>query len=107
MQHGTAILKYLVVPWDNSERDVCADSYFSSVSIAEEMMRIGIRFIGVVKNATKNFPMAYLSSIEINEGRGQQVGVVLKSNGAAAKMACVCMDSDSRYFISTASLLQA
>ena len=54
LQHGTAILKYLVVPWANSERDVCADSYFASVFSAEEIMRIGIRFIGVVKTATKN-----------------------------------------------------
>ena len=63
LQHGTAILKYLVVPWANSERGVCADSYFASVSSAEEMMWIGIRSIGVVKTATKTFPMAYLSSI--------------------------------------------
>ena len=54
LQHGNDILKYLVLPWANSERGVCADSYFASVSSAEEMMRIGIRFIGVVKTATKN-----------------------------------------------------
>ena len=53
LQHGTAILKYFVVPWANSERGVCADSYFASVSSAEEMMRIGIHFIGVVKTTTK------------------------------------------------------
>ena len=52
LQHGTDILKYRVVPWANSERGVCADSYFASVSSAEEMMQIGIRFIGVVKTAT-------------------------------------------------------
>ena len=63
LRHGTAILKYLVLPWANSERGVCADSYFASVYSAEEMMRIGIRFIVVVKTATKTFPMAYLSSI--------------------------------------------
>ena len=70
------------------------------------MTRIGIRFIGVVKTATKTFPMAYLSSIELDEGRGQRVGVVLKSNGTPTMMACVWMDRDRRYFISTASLLQ-
>ena len=53
LQHGTAILKYIVVPWANSERGVCADSYFASFSSAEEMMRIGIRFVGVVKTAIK------------------------------------------------------
>ena len=72
----------LVVPWANSEQGVFAYSYFASVSSAEEMMRIGIRFIGVVKTATKQIPMEYLSSIELNEVRCQRVWVVLKSNGA-------------------------
>ena len=54
-QHGTAILKYLVLPWTNYDRDVCADSYFDSVSSAEETIQIGIRFIRVMKTATKNF----------------------------------------------------
>ena len=69
-------------------------------------MRIGIFFIGVVKTATKTIPMAYLSSIELDEGRGQRVGVVLKTNGVPTMMAYVWMDRDRRYFISTASLLQ-
>ena len=50
--------------------------------------------------------MAYLSSIELDEGRGQRVVVVLKSNGAPTMMAYVWMDCDRRYFISTASSLQ-
>ena len=50
--------------------------------------------------------MAYLSIIELDEGRCQRVGVVIKSNGAHTMMAYVWMDSDSRYFISTASSLQ-
>ena len=50
--------------------------------------------------------MKYLSSIELDEGRGQQVGVVLKSNGVPTMMAYVWMDHDRRYFISTASSLQ-
>ena len=50
--------------------------------------------------------MAYLSSIELAEGRGQQVGVVLKINGAPTMMAYVCMDRERRNFISTASSLQ-
>ena len=106
LQHGTPILKYLVVSWANSERGVCAHSYFALVSSAEDMMRIGIHFIGVVKTATKKFPVAYLSSIEPDEGRGQQVGVVLKSNGARTMMAYVWMDHDRIYFILTASSLQ-
>ena len=60
----------------------------------------------MVKTATKKFPMAYLLSIELDEDRGQRVGVVLKSNGAPTMMAYVWMDLDRRYFISTASSLQ-
>ena len=48
-------------------------------------MRIGIRFIGVVKTETKRFPMAYLSSIELDEGRVQRVGVFINYDG-------VCLD---------------
>ena len=66
LQHGTAILNYRVVTRANSERGVCADSCFASVSSAEEMMRIGICFVRVVKTATKIFPMTYLSSIELD-----------------------------------------
>ena len=48
-------------------------------------MRIGVRFIRVVKTATKTFPMAYLSSIELDEGRGQRVGLFINYIG-------VCLD---------------
>ena len=61
------------------------------------MIRIGIRFIRVVKTATKKIPMAYLSSIELDKGRGQRVGVVLKSNRAPTIMSYVWMDRDRRY----------
>ena len=60
-------------------------------------MWIGISFIGVVKTATKTFPMAYLLSIELNEGRGQRVGVVLKTNGVPTMMAYIWMDRERRY----------
>ena len=50
--------------------------------------------------------MAYLLSIELDEVRGQQVGVVLKNNVAPTMMAYVWMDRDRGYFISTALSLQ-
>ena len=56
--HGTSILKYPCLPWANTRRGFCADSYFTSVSGAEELMKIGFRFIGVVKTATIKFLMA-------------------------------------------------
>ena len=98
-------LQYLNIflPWTNSQRGVCDYSYFTLVTSVEEMMRIGIRFIRVVKTETTEHLMEYLSSIELNEGRGQQVVVVLKSNGLPTMMAYVWMDRNRRCFISTAS----
>ena len=46
-------------------------------------MKIGLVFIGVVKTSTKIFPMAYLSSVEYDQFRGQREGVVLKKYGIA------------------------
>ena len=60
-------------------------------------MQIGIHFIRVVKTTTKTFPMAYILSIELDEGRGQRVGVVLKRNGVPTMMAYVWMDRGKRY----------
>ena len=62
--HGCLVLKELVKPWYNSQHIVCADSYFASVSTAEEMGRLGLQFIGVVKTASKRFPVTYLSQLE-------------------------------------------
>ena len=64
--HGTSILKYLCLPWDNTRHGVCAYSYFASVSSAEKLMKIGIRFILVVKTDTENITMSYLSSVEFD-----------------------------------------
>jgi Transposase IS4 len=37
--HGTKILKYLIQPWQFSDRMIYADSYFASVGAAEELCR--------------------------------------------------------------------
>ena len=72
---GTAVMKELIFPWKGSKCVVCGDSYFASVAAAEELLNIGLRFIGVVKTATKTFPMSYLSNEELTD-RGQYKGVV-------------------------------
>ena len=38
MNHGTRILLDLLQPWFNSNRIVCADSYFASVNAANELL---------------------------------------------------------------------
>ena len=103
--HGTKVLIDLISPWANTDRVVCADSYFASKMAADKLKEIGLRFIGVVKTATRGFPMAYLSKIELCE-RGEKEGVITyDENGIANSMAFVWMDRDRRYFISTCSSL--
>jgi hypothetical protein len=106
LPHGAKIIKELVRPWWGSDRIVCADSYFASVVTAVELKRIGLRFIGVVKSATRRYPMAYLSQLEMTS-RGEWKGLVTDgiSDGSCDLMAFVWVDRDRRYFISTASNL--
>ena len=63
--HGTAVLKYFVMPWARTDMIVCSDSYFASIGTLKELKRICLRFIGVVKTATKQFPQAYLANLEM------------------------------------------
>ena len=63
LNNGTKVLKELVMPWANTHRIVCAYLYFASVTAVEELWKHGICFIGVIKTATRQFPMAYLSNI--------------------------------------------
>ena len=60
--HGSAVLMELLVPWVNTHRVVCADSYFALVASAELLYLNGLKFIGVVKIATRKYPMAHLTS---------------------------------------------
>ena len=61
--HGCKVLKELIEPWYHTHRVVCADSYFACVSTAKELMRLSMRFIGVVKTASKQLLMAYLQAL--------------------------------------------
>ena len=54
---------------------MCSDSYFSSVPCAIAMRDMGLRFIDVVKNATKQYPQHYLSTFELPE-KGDYKGVI-------------------------------
>jgi hypothetical protein len=106
MLHGTAIIKFLVFPWRGSNRIVCADSYFASVATLKELKRINLRFIGVVKTATKHFPQAYLSNLEMAE-QGERSGLIAKdADGIPIMLAYVWMDRNRRYFICNVSSLE-
>ena len=63
--HGTLVLRQLVEPWKRSQRVFCADSYFASVLATDYLRSIGLRFIGVVKTATRRYPMKALAAVEL------------------------------------------
>ena len=68
--NGCKVLKELIEPWYHTHRVNCAYSYFASISTSKELMRLGMRFIGVVKTASNQFPMAYLQALEFDQ-RGE------------------------------------
>ena len=58
------LLEDLVIQWDNTDRIICTDSYFTSVPAAEKLWKHRLRFIGVIKTEMRKFLMAYPSNIE-------------------------------------------
>ena len=102
--HGIQLLKYLMMPWANIDRIVCADSYFSSVGAALKLKRIGLRFIIFVKTETRRYPMKALSEIELDD-RGGFRGLVSVGDGSNLLLAFFWMDRDRRYLILTTTYL--
>ena len=104
LNEGTQVMKELVLPWAKTDRVVVGDSYFASVQAARELYKIGLRFIGVVKTATRDFPYKHLSEHEFS-GRGQFTCLV--HNGVGVNdpdlLAFAWVDRDRRYFVSTCS----
>jgi hypothetical protein len=105
LQHGTQVCVDLVKAWSHTHRLVCGYSYFASVHTAKTLLQMGIRFIGVVKNSSRRFPMKFLSEIELRE-RGNRCGLAAKdADGVPRYLAYVFVYRDFRYFIATAMSL--
>ena len=74
--HGTKVMLSLLKGWRSAKpRIVCADSYFASVGAARRLFEYGFRFIGVIKTATKGFPIKFLGLVMMLE-RGTVVGLM-------------------------------
>ena len=86
---------------------MCADSFFASVEAATVLFNSHTRFIGVVKNATKTFPMRALAENEM-AGRGDHRTMTADMDTASGDpfqiMAVSWIDRTRRYFISTAGV---
>ena len=105
--HGTNVLKFLVEPWVRMDHCVCANSYFASINAVTVMRMMGLHFIGVVKTATKKFPMSYLSNLELLQC-GDYKGLVARgTDGQPTMLPFIWMDWDRRYFIASASSLDS
>ena len=102
--HGCNVLAELVRPWANTDRVVCADSYFASVQAALRLKTMGLRFIGTVKTATRGFPMYYFQRVLLPGGKGDCKALMsTDEDTGTALLAYVWADRDRRYFISTCS----
>ena len=67
--HGTAVMLKLLKPWLNDQgtpRLVCGDSYFARVPAVVELRKHGFFFIGVIKTATKQYPLAWFDAQELS-----------------------------------------
>ena len=103
LNHGTLVMLKLLKLWTGNTRTtrvVCADSYFASVQSLRELRRNGFLFIGVVKTATREFPMAHLQQ-QVLPSRGDQYSLVHNDEeGRPEMLAYTWVDRERRYFIS-------
>jgi len=100
------VLADLIEPWLNTGRTAVADSHFASTQSAVHLCQLGFRFIGIVKTATKGYPMQHLGRVVLPGNRGDRRGLVSVDRQTGCQLlAFVWCDRDRRYFISTCSSL--
>ena len=105
LNHGTKIYLELIEPWKNAKgtmRVVCANSYFSSIKTCIKLHRHGFNFIGVVKTATRQYPMDHLKGLEVQR-RGEHNSVFsFDKDKQTMLLAVLWVDRERRYFIGNA-----
>ena len=105
LNHGTKICLELIEPWKNAKgtkRVVWADSYFASVTTCIELHRHGFNFIGVVKTATRQYPMDHLKGLEV-QWRGEHKSVFsFDKDKQTMLLAVLWVDRKRIYFIGNA-----
>ena len=107
LNEGAKVLKELAMPWAKTDCLAVADSCFASVVTAEACCKIGLRFIGVVKTATRKFPYQCLQACELEERGSFKALFHHKIHESDPDiMAFIWMDRDRRCFVSTCSNLR-
>ncbi|KAL7462969.1 hypothetical protein ACHAXS_003342 [Conticribra weissflogii] len=100
--HGTKVALDVVKPWldwQGPPRIVCGDSYFASVATCKEFATCNIGFIGIVKTATKEYPMDYLKQAEVERRGGMHALVSKDGDGVAELVSLMWVDRERRFFI--------
>ena len=105
--HGTKVMLNIFQPWVNKKSCVVSsDSYFDSVQACDELKKRVLRFIGVMKTATRGLCRAKISEIELAR-RGVWKGYFpIDNNNKLDKFALVCVDRDWSYLVSNTSSLK-
>ena len=89
------------MPWANTDRVFCADSYLALVPAAEEFWKHGIQFMGIIKTEMRKFPMAYLSNIWFHN-RGDMSGLLTRPvDSKNPVLSIFIMDWNRQYFVFT------
>ncbi|XP_025192177.1 piggyBac transposable element-derived protein 4-like [Melanaphis sacchari] len=64
----TDIVKRLVEPIKNSNRNVTTDNYYTSYSLAENLLQVGLTLVGTMKRNKREIPPEFISE------KNRQVG---------------------------------
>lgn len=98
---GTATTLRLTRPWHGSGRIVVGDSWFGSVKTAFELHQRGLFFMGMVKTATKKYPIKEART-RCPQGKGEFVSATTTID--SVKLTCLAWrDKKIHTFVSTCS----
>ena len=96
----TATVIHLTQPYHNTRRRVIADSWFSSMKSAVELLKNGLYSVMLVKTAHNQFTRCLLGQSTL--GRGKWVAYTATVNGHKVQ-ACWFRDLELKDFVSTCS----
>ncbi|XP_050298561.1 piggyBac transposable element-derived protein 4-like [Anthonomus grandis grandis] len=85
---GTATTLRLTRPWHGSGRIVVGDSWFASVKTAIELNKRGLNFLGIVKTATRNYPIQD-AKIRCPEEKDKSIAATCVIADPYIKLTCV------------------
>ena len=55
---GARVVKQLVAPWRRSGRNVTADNFFTSIPLAEDLLKDGLTYVGTIRSNKPHIPDA-------------------------------------------------